>query len=29
MKLFTVATHNHGYYNALIKSAKRNGFKFL
>lgn len=29
MKLFTVATHNHGYYNALIKSAKRNGFKLI
>ena len=29
MKLFTVATHNYGYYPALIKSAKLNNFTLI
>ena len=29
MKLFTVVTHNYGYYPALIKSAKRNNFTLI
>ena len=29
MKIFTVATHNYGYYRALKKSSKKNGFKLI
>ena len=29
MKLFTVATHNYGYYNSLKYSSKKNGFQLI
>lgn len=29
MYLYTLATHNYGYYNALEKSAKNNNFKLI